>query len=138
MSFVTEVISEEDSKAYKIESIWKKYNKNTFYPDRRRWTIDRDRNVFLLRISAGRADLSNISRFILVIGEADFLIELTLDTGIGIENNMKYTWSLERTSSLRDSSVSESELKKILKSALIEYGLGLIEDKSIYDITFNF
>lgn len=138
MSFVTEVISEEDSKAYQIESIWKKYNKNTFYPDRRRWTIDRDRNAFLLRISAGRADLSNISRFILFIGGADFLIELTLDTDIGIENKMRYTWSLERTSSLKDSSVSESELKKILKSALIEYGLGLIEDRNIYDITFNF
>ena len=71
MAFVNEYVSEEDIKKYNINEIWLSH-----HPEYKRkgrtssnspynWTIDREREVWLMRVAAGGYDRGNLQIWVL-------------------------------------------------------------------------
>ena len=131
MEFVNEYVSEEDIKKYNINEIWLSH-----HPEYKRkgrtssnspynWTIDREREVWLMRVAAGGYERGNLSTWVLYWrGE---LIEIELaKPGEGSksykEQPYRIVWGFSPFSLHPSDHPDWQEILQALKEALTVYG----------------
>lgn len=127
--FVNENVSREDVEKYGLQEIVFR-----FRPLERRWpesiaynwTVDRSRDVFLMRLRTGTGELGN--RITWVLSEKGRLFEIFTDLEAeGSSKSLddrpfKIEWSLVRLMPMPDSEVERAEVLGLLKEALTAYG----------------
>ena len=86
MAFVNEYASDEDFEKYDLNGIWDKYHparKGKYYLGQRPgFTIDRERNIFFIRVRQGRFDESNRTTALLWINGRHILVDLEKIDGL--------------------------------------------------------
>ena len=128
MTFVNEYASEEDIKKYNLEELKLRYHvhlRRTGWPYKKHmWTIDREKQIFLICVDHGREEHSN--RHIWVMRTQDEEVEIITDR-IGVSK--KFTedpyileWDLINLKSSESGSLSREGIIKLLKEALTSYG----------------
>ncbi len=127
MTFVNEYASEEDVKNYKLEDVMLRYHavhKKTGYPYGYKWTIDREKETYLMSVKSGKEERSNRQTWILKIKGHE--IEIVTDR---VGKAQKYTdvpyvanWDLVTITPKHIESLSYEEIITILKEALTVYG----------------
>lgn len=122
MAFVNEWVCDEDVKSYDLDAVWKKVARDT--PIQYVWTIDRERNAFLVDYASGRGEFSNHIDFVLSwngeIHKARMI--KNNDRLDGIEN-LTTTWQLVGIDSNPGTVQEPTEVVALLKEALIGYRL---------------
>jgi hypothetical protein len=128
MAFINEKISEEDVKKYGIDALWDKYHIKRekpfgFYFS---WTIDRDRDISLMRVHSGREELSNRITFVLIIN--GIVIEVELDkfggdgsARLGDNKPMTTTWKMVSIHQPPNCLLTRDEIIQVLKESLTAY-----------------
>lgn len=128
MGFVNEKVSDEDVVKYGIDTLWGQYHFKGeklpgFYSS---WTIDRQKDIFLMRVRTGREELFNQITFVLI--GPDMRIEITLNV-FGDGNNTKKgenkpittIWELDSIHLSENCPRNKEQVLEILKEALTEY-----------------
>lgn len=144
MSFVNEFASEEDIKNYKLEGVMLRYHavhKKTGYPYKYKWTIDREKEIYLMPVKSGREERSNRQTWVLKTKGHE--IEIVTDR---VGKAQKYTdvpyvvsWDLVTATPKQIESLSYEEIISILKEALTVYGdNGVDEFVKNPVVNFNF
>jgi hypothetical protein len=146
MAFVNEYATDEDIEKYDLYGIWDKYHplrKGKYYSGQRPdFTINREKNIFLLKVGGSWEDVPSRSRFLLWIDGSHVTIDL--DTMKGevmkvLDPNYKKKWDLVGLYPDKDIILSKSEIINILKEALVTYGLlGVYNPKPDINVEFNF
>lgn len=126
MAFVNEYVTEEDAKKYDLDGINRQFMKD---PEiRYDWTIDRERNVFLLWIEAEREEFAGEETFILWWNGLIVPV-YTFKTREGrASEKVITTWRLRGIDLPPELSEKYDEVIAVLKEALIEYkvfGIGV-------------
>lgn len=127
MAFINEFVPEEDIKKYKLREIWDSYhpftkddlNKNF----RHSWTIDREKDVFVIPAIVGREELSN--QTIWVVGWKGQELSATLNQYGKIDlkgGPCEKRWELVRIRKPAGCVVPDEEIVSVLKEALTTYG----------------
>ncbi len=115
MAFVNEYVSEEDDKKYGLEEIDKRYRKGHHRPD---WTIDRDRNIYLRWMRAGREELWNHEYFTFYWKETLIEVEL-IQNGENINGGKRQTvWTLDHMTLPVELKEKKQDIIADLKDAL--------------------
>lgn len=129
MDFVNEYASEGDIEKFDLYGIFDKYKPFHKYKKAKlpiSWTINSERDVFLLLIREGREELCNRVHFLLwyqgehVLFDVDTVGNLNPD---GIKSDpFKIRWEMVATHFQNDSKLSKEEVTYALRSALEIYG----------------
>jgi len=119
MAFVNEWVSQEDIKKYDLPSFWMKFHWWT--PVTYTWTVDRQRNVFLLKVGSGREDTSNHIDFVLCWDGEITRIGLIKHEASQSPNEMATRWELIGFDFPNVSAHSRDEIVDMLKDALRAY-----------------
>lgn len=137
----------EDAERFNLKAIW-----DSFHPRQPRvfddphwkpaWTVDRERNIFLLEISAGREELSNQVTYVLSMdGELIIAVvakqpasNVSFKEGVG-----NCTWELVRLGLPAGTSVQKDAVIRVLKEALTAFGYGGVRRVvPRYEVAFAF
>ena len=146
MAFVNEYATDEDIEKYNLYGIWDKYHplrKGKYYSGKRpAITINREKNIFLLKVGGSWEDVPSRSRFLLWINGSHTIIDLNTMKGKGLkvlDSNYIKKWDLVGIYPEKDINLSENEIISILKEALVIYGLlGVYNPKPDINVEFNF
>jgi len=126
MAFVNEYVSPQDVKKYDLDGIKQRFGKD---PDiRYQWTVDRERNVFLMWMEAGREERSHDETFSMHFKGTNFLVHLVGFSAGKIAEKVTTTWQLEKLGIPPELESRRSEIIDALKEALTEYkasGIGV-------------
>jgi hypothetical protein len=130
MAFVNEYATDEDIEKYDLNGIWDKYHparKGKYYVGQRPgFTIDRERNIFFIRVRQGRFDESNRTTALLWINGRHIIVELDIVGGLnlkGIKSDpYRMKWELTGYHPQLGGSESKGQIMSILNEALIAYG----------------
>ena len=147
MPFVNEYVSEANIEKYGLEEIV--LNANPSYRNfdefsslyKYRWTVDKDRDIYLMRLRVGKEEFSNRSAWILNISGQKNIIETDFSAGgSGKLSEIPYVviWDFISASRIDDSEISDSEVLYVLKEALMVYGRDGSVDNSGVVVKFNF
>lgn len=129
MAFVNEFVSEEDVKKYDLDKIWDIYHPfSKGEPPlgfRYTWTIDKEKNIFLIPVASGREEYSNRVTCVLWWNGT----RLTIKIDLAAESSSKLSdtpfkriWELVEVCQRTDFSEPREKVISILKEALITYG----------------
>lgn len=121
MTFVNEYVSDEDAKKYGLDSVWMKVKGST--PFQYAWTVDRERNAFLIAYASGREEFANHHDFVLCWDGDIHKARLISHPDHGGYENVTTTWQLVGIDSDPDSVHSREEITILLKEALRGYRL---------------
>lgn len=147
MAFMNEYISPKDMDFFDIRNLWR-----VFHPSATdesldsiagpySWTVDKEKNIFLIPVRQGRYEESNQKLF--ALWWQGSLLSVTLEQ---IDGNLDYPnktgfviWGLVNIWRPSDVSISDEDIIKELKSALIVYQLGGVSlPMTDYSVDFNF
>ncbi|NOR71049.1 MAG: hypothetical protein GQ532_15355 [Methylomarinum sp.] len=130
MTFINEYVSENDIKKYGLEEIQLSYNpayrKRGFSSAYKyMWTIDRERETYLMRCRSGREEFSN--RVTWVMNLQGELITIETDLAGGGSHSYKEKpyikiWDLVSIESSAHIQVEHQSIIQLLKEALMIYG----------------
>lgn len=130
MTFVNEYASDTDIGKYDLKGVWDKYHpskKGRYYLGHRpTWTIDKERNAFLMVLGQGREEYSNRTTFLLWWDGNHVIIELDLtkESSANLDETPFFVvWELVSISSPSELKHPENEVIALLKDALTEFGL---------------
>ena len=146
MNFVNEYASDEDAKNYKLNDIWDRYNPiykgEYFFGNQPRWTVDREKNIFLMLLGGGRGEHGNRSKFLLWWDSEHVVVSLDLADGSSgnLDSDPFFrVWDmafLEIPGHLKN---KQKEVIDILKEALRVYGYrGVSKQRPNTIVKFNF
>jgi hypothetical protein len=146
MAFVNEYATDEDIEKYDLYGIWDKFHplrKGKYYIGQRpSFTIDREKNIFLLKVGSGGREEPSILKFLPRIDNKGVVIELEKAKGSSgnlHDNPFIIIWDLMKYDSQSDIKYSKEEILKILKEALSVYGLlGVYKQAPNMNIEFKF
>jgi hypothetical protein len=123
------MVSDEDIRQYELNEIWDQYHplrKGRYYfGSRPSWTIDRDRNIFLLPIGQGNREQGNVTRFLLWCSGSHVIVETALLEGSSAyfeESPFRRVWGLVSIETPKDSVLADEEVMQILKEAITTFG----------------
>lgn len=128
MGFVNEYLPAEDVEKFQLDKIWlKEHPVEKTIPKhvRLHWTVDRDRDAFLMRVAIGREEESNRATFIFY-WEGEFF-RTKLDRGSGGSKSYKerpyrIVWELIDIWPLQSKSETREKVLGILKEAMTAFG----------------
>jgi hypothetical protein len=147
MPFANEHASENDVKKFELRKIWNGFHipfqqigldENFHFP----WTVDHERNIFLMRVHVGREELSNRCTFVLAIEGT--LLTAILDRATGSTANIrketgKSVWDLVRLDIPSGIDVDRDKALTLLIEALMTYGYrGVDRVLRHYAVEFSF
>jgi len=118
MGFVNEFVPEEDIVKYGLKEIDKRYMKGHYKPD---WTINREKDVYLRWMHAGREEYSNVHDF--TFYWKGTLLDVVLShRGSSVRGGAGETiWTLESFRIPQELSQHRLEIIDDLKEALVTY-----------------
>ncbi len=126
MAFVNEYVSEEEAKKYDLDGINRQFGRD---PDiRYSWTIDRERNVFLMWIKAGREEFASEETFVLWWDGLVVPVYTIKGGGGRLSEKSTTIWRLRGIDLPSELTDKRDELIAVLKEALTEYkvfGIGV-------------
>ena len=129
MSFVNEYASDEDVDRYELNKIWDKYyiydKGNYFRGERPDFTIDRERNIFLMVVGGDMVGDYYRYKFLLYLGDVEIISYLykTDEGSSDLEDNpYVIVWGLKKIDIPENLDLDDSEVKNILKEAVAVYG----------------
>lgn len=130
MAFVNEYVSTEDAKKYDLDGIRTRLGHRP-YPQYR-WTIDHERDVFLMWIVRGRESFAAHQTFLFWWKGTPLVVRL-LSATTDTQGMVTSTWQFQRFDELPPGLAGKKEeLLGVLKEALVEYkvsGIGsLVEN----------
>ena len=148
MAFVNEYVSDEDINKYGLEEVRLRFNPqfrksglpSNFQYD---WVIDREKNVYLMRVKVGRDDISNRVTWVLSWKGNEITVQTDRMPGGSLsfsESPYKIIWGLVKVmpNELLEE-VTEKELLATLKEALTIFGDGGVRHQVPNTIVeFNF
>ena len=148
MAFVNEYTSEEDMKKYEIRDVWKKLYGDM--PDETLdamqgrgycWTVDKERDFFLIRIKSGQFEESNHVQFALR-WKGGLLSVTVANVGSHLDYPARtgsVKWDLLQIWKPKGFAVPDTEIISILKEALTVYELdGIRHPMNSYPVSFTF
>ncbi|TBW48114.1 hypothetical protein EZI54_21645 [Marinobacter halodurans] len=146
MAFVNEFVPEDDVKNYNLDKIWDSYHPNFKGSKpigfRHSWTVDRERNVFLIWQSSGREEFSNRHTFVLWWkGELlTVILDVCDESFYKLSDNIgKTVWSLFEIEKPDGLGLRDKEIIPVLKEALSVYGYrGAQRQLSDFKVEFKF
>ena len=124
MAFVSEIISDEDKSRYDLGVIKRPpiylqpVNPTT-------WTIDRERNAFLITTTRGTVDHQNLVQFSLWWNGDVIRIDTEMNSVGKFNEHVDIVWNLLSLWIPKSSVVSREDVIKALKEALIAYRAGV-------------
>lgn len=138
MAFVNEWVSDEDIKKYDLPSVWMKVTWDT--PIQYVWTVDRERNTFLIPYASGREEFSNHHDFVLWWdGELHKARLIKNNDRLDGLENLTTTWHLIGIDSDPGSVHSKEKVLAMLKEALRGYRLsGVVWPVQSHTAVFDF
>ena len=129
MAFVNEYASDEDIKKYKLNEIWDRYHihaKGKYYRGKRPYfTIDRERDIFLMTVSGEKVNDVFRYKFLLLVQGFDVVACVNkVKGGSSSTKDRPYViiWDLSKIDKPDQLDVSEEDLVEILKKAITVYG----------------
>ena len=129
MTFVNEYVSDEDIEKYDLNGLWNRYfprrKGQPFLGNRPGWTIDRERNIYLLAIEQGINEHGNRTTFILWWDGVQLLAKLDLvegSSGKFDEVPFVVVWALFSITRPESCKVAREDIIQALKEALATYG----------------
>jgi hypothetical protein len=136
MAFVNEYATDEDIEKYDLNGIWDKYHparKGKYYlGNKPGLTIDRERNIFFIRVRQGRFDESNRTTALLWINGRHILVDLDKVGGLNKEGvkscPYKIRWDLVGYHP-QPGEESKKQIMGILKEALVTYGYSGVHEQ---------
>lgn len=138
VSFVYEVISEEDNQKYKIAETLRKYHGILYVQSFSSFVVDRENNIFLLFLDHGREEFVGQTLQILFMDGIEIFLRLNLNSVSELNAKIKCTWNLVSASFPENSSVSDEKFKRFLRDALLVFGVGIPEYRHSYDVDVSF
>ena len=153
MTFINEYVSEEDIEKYRLEEAKLSYRPE--YSEeglpssyKYNWTIDRERNIYLMLARIGKEEFSNRFTWVLNINGQEFKVETDLNSARSMNINEKpfrviWDWveesSVDKALSKKVYLPTDETHRNILKAALAVYGRrGAIKQIEGTIVTFNF
>lgn len=136
MRFVNEYVPENDVKKYGLEEI----NKSNFKTDViYEWTIDRERDIYLRWIKAGREEFCDIHDFSFYWKGTMILVRLKYSGDSVRGGNGWSSWELLQINMPKELNAIRNEILDDLKLALGEYKtFGIGSTVSEHTVTFKF
>ncbi|MCG8066907.1 MAG: hypothetical protein JAY84_03525 [Candidatus Thiodiazotropha taylori] len=146
MAFVNDYATDEEIEKYDLYGIWDRFHplrKGKYYIGQRpNFTIDREKNIFLLKVGSGGRENSSILKFLLWIDHKDVVIDLEKAKGSSEnvqDNPYIIIWDIVKYYAQSDIQYSKDEILLLLKDALNVYGLlGVYRQVPNTSIAFNF
>lgn len=144
MSFVNEFVPEEDINKYRLREIWDKYHpfskEGLNKSFRHSWTIDREKDVFIIPASTGREEFSNQTIWILWWKGVELSVTLRQSGSEKIsEGTGLVVWELESIWKPQGCAINDREIIPVLKEALSAYGFyGIYRQLPDYKVGFKF
>ena len=145
MTFINEYVPEDDIRKYKLEETLVRYNPSFIASGispvyKFTWTIDRDRGIYLIRVRAGREELSHQSTWVFFVDGNE--MEIVLGRAAGGSRKYDETPYVKILDLVRvilgsDETSLSAENTKILKEALSVYGDRGI-DSHVDDVVVKF
>lgn len=126
MAFVNEYVSEDDVKKYRLEELLKQFGRLDWIEDplpgfRLHWTIDRERDVFIMKMRSGREEFSNCLTFAMWWKGSILNVELKIGGDGSLVGKVTTIWSLTKIYYPDGFSGSQAQVAQDLKDALSEY-----------------
>jgi hypothetical protein len=147
MAFVNEYISDEDMEKYKIIDMYKSSTLNWNHVDEGlmkghyAWTINKERNIYLIPMAHGRFEESN-QRYFVLWWKGVLLGATVASVGGGvnhIERTGSEVWDLLRLRKPENFLVPDAEIIPVLKEALVVFQYnGIHSPMHDYKVTFTF
>ena len=128
MAFVNEYASDEDIEKYKLNKIWDRYfiheKGKYFRGSKPSFTIDREKEIFLMVLGGGAVEAGYQYKFLLCINGIELLAYVNKLGGSAdlSESPYRIVWSLVKVDKPSEIGISESDIFEIIKEALIVYG----------------
>jgi hypothetical protein len=132
MTFINEYVSDEDIRKYRLDDLWDRTHPRQPWrgTHRHSWTIDRNRNTYLMLIRSGR-EMKSANRFEFLLWWDGNEIYLDLER----EGNANFRtgegsgkWHLRNPHQLASIDAAKSnEIAAALKAALLQYGFSGVE-----------
>src|SRR4051812_32800970 len=119
MAFVNEYVSDADRRAIDF-SVIKQAPLNKDPIDPYMWTIDRDRNVFLMRTGSGGADESEVQHVALWLQGQ--VVPATIRSRYDDRQKELLVWELQNLDVPEHLRARRSDILQLLREALDEYG----------------
>ena len=126
MAFVNEYVSPEDVKKYDLDGINQRFGKDPAL--RYQWTVDRERNVFLIWMDAGREEFSARQTLLLWWQGISVFVRLLSATTGTLGSQVTSRWQLQQINLPPELVTKRTEILDVLKEALVAYkvsGIGL-------------
>lgn len=123
MPFSYEAISEEDKVKIDFSAIKEPPFFNYPIDSPRSWAIDRERNVYFLRISTGGKEPDIPGTYVLIWAGKAIYMELENDWVKDMEGGFDATWWLPKLWLPDDLQPKRDEVIQLIKDALVAYGL---------------
>lgn len=151
MTYINEFISQEDRQKYKIDDL-EKYYKGLLGPVSTRggWTIDREKNSYLIKIKTGHGfdNELGVKYFVFYWQELDILAKFQTKGG-GVPDGLKWRRYELKQIDMDDIETPQEDQDRFkrdydlmindLKIALIAYrDFGILSDSTQCDISFDF
>lgn len=137
MAFVNEWVSDEDIKKYDLPSVWMKVKGST--PFQYVWTVDRERNAFLIPYASGREEFANQGDFVLWWDGELHKARLISNYNHGGYENVTTTWHLVGIDSDPGSIHNKEDIVAMLKEALRGFRLdGVVVPVQYHTAVFDF
>jgi hypothetical protein len=129
MAFVNEYASDEDVEKYGLKEIWDKYHTHSkgdyFSGYKPTFTIDRERNIFLLALGQASGADGNRTMFLMWWSGNEIRVDLELTAGSSRKTNEQpffRVWELAYIRVPQGFEAPETEVIEILKEAVQSYG----------------
>ena len=129
MAFVNEYASDEDIEKYGLEAIWRRFNPNRMGPMFQNgppaWTIDRERDAFLMIVGRGTREAGNLLLGVLCVkGQlARYHLFVNAETSDFLSANPYYkVWDRGKLDRYDGFDLPVEDADNLLKEALSVYG----------------
>ena len=136
MGFVNEYVPDEDIEKYDLHGIWDKYypfRKGRYFGGNKpHWTIDREKNTYLMSIGIGRGEHGNRRKFLLWMDGQHVVVEVDLLKGSSGDLDASpfvLIWALARIAPPDGHDVIEEQIIRSFKDALTTYGYWGVTDQ---------
>lgn len=143
MTFINEFVSDEDINKYELNELWDRYHPVSPSKGVRHlsWTVDKEKNIFLIHLKSGREEFANESTFLLWWNGEEIIAHLLRYSGFcrPREGVGQVIWELQDITSPQGIKVVEKDILDTLKLSLKTYGfMGAHREIKNYTVDFKF
>jgi hypothetical protein len=146
MPFVNEYATEEDFEKFDLNGLWDQYHpfqKGDYYwGTKANFTIDRERNVFLMVISIGGRETPSSTSILLWINGEKVLVHLKRAAGGSGKIDARpfhIVWDFVSVRADKNCNVSQEEIFNLVREAMSVYGFGgILRQIPETVVSFNF